>query len=264
MKRMIILILTIAFLALTACSEGDKPSTDELKTALIQSLPGHFEVNSFSVKATQNFGNKVEPDYGTRFQASVRTISDLYTKDTMKNGALFVRLHTATGKRTEIFGKIQSRLYQGSWRHSVQIDGNPVACLGIPLNQFSEGRVIIRGSDDEKKFHSEIEQKQAEQRKNIANAEKILVGKWRNEDGLSTCRSDGSWHKLWNNGNEGVFLWHMEGDLIRWTWKKYKRKNGEWKPMNGQTEYQQIVYIDSNRYTTKDKKGKISNSTRVQ
>ena len=247
-----------------ACSGKNEPSKSELKGSLIHNIPGYIDVKAFLVEASQNFGNKVEPNIGSRFKATVVSKVDLYKKDTVEKGIIFVQLSTTNENQTSIFGQIKSNFYQGAWRHKVSIEGNPITNLGIPLNQFSGGRVIIRGSEDEKEYIAEQERKQAELRKNIANAKKILVGQWRNEDGLSTCKSDGSWNKLWDKGSEGDFLWDVKGDYIEWSWKRYKPKNGEWKSRDAKTQREQIIYINNNRYSTKDKKGNINNSRHVQ
>ena len=185
MKSLITSVVIAAFVSviLVACSGENKPATSELKAALTQSMPGHVDLNSFSVQASQNFGNKVEPIYGSRFKATVSAMVDLYKIDKKDKGIAFARLVTRRGKQTEIFGKIMSKLYQGAWKHNIDIDGMSIPNLGIPLNKISDGRVIVRGSDEEKNYYAEIERKEkerraeierreAELRKNIANAEK--------------------------------------------------------------------------------------------
>lgn len=264
MRRSIIVIILSIFLLLPACSGGNKPSTSELKMALTQSLPGYLEIKSFSVKAMQNFGNKVEPDFGTRFQAILVTNSDLYFKDSAENDILFVRLQTPSNKTTEIFGKIESRLFQGSWRNSVSIEGDSISNLGLPLNQISGHQIIIRGSEEEKNYLAEIERKKEEQRKNLQNANTILIGQWRCNNNIFTFQSDGSCNALWNSGAETLFSWKSEGDWLPLTSKKYKPKGGGWGAAAGTTQREQIVYIDNNTFSTKAKDGEISTFTRIQ
>jgi len=249
---------------MSACSGENKPATSDLKKALTLQLPGHISLDSFSVEASQNLGNKVEPLYAVRFQAAVKAMVDLYKEDRSENGVRFISIVSDKGKKADIFGKITSRLYQGAWQHNFDIDGNPFAGLGAPLTQFSGGRVIILGSDEEKKYYAEIEQKQTEQRKNIANAEKILLGKWRDENSLTTYKSDGTSHTVWDNGQEQIRLWSIQGDLRVETIKKNKPSNGEWKAIEGKIERTaKIVYIDNNRFTINED-GKLWNATRVQ
>ena len=244
---------------MVACSGENKPTTNELKTTLTQNIPGHCKLNSFSVEASQNFGNKVEPVYGSRFKASIIAATDLYKKDKSNNEVVFVRLVTQKGKQTEIFGKITSKLYQGAWRHNIDIDGDPIHNLGLPLNQISAARVIIRGSDEEKKYYTKIEQKEKELREerkrkevelrnNIAITEKILIGSWRDNNSLLTYKSDGTYYVKFDSGGEAIRAWRVEGDLLIVTYKKKKTKNGKWETANGGYTGK-FIYIDQNKYT---------------
>jgi hypothetical protein len=267
MKQLIssVVIATFVSIILVACSGENKPATSELKTALVQNMPGHIELNSFSVQASQNFGNNVEPIYGTRFNATVIVLVDLYKTDKRDKEVTFVRLVTKKGKQTEIFGKITSKLYQGTWKHNINIDGTPILNLGVPLNQVSAGHVIIRGSDKEKKYYAEIERKEkerqaeikrkeAELRKNLANASKILIGTWRDENILGIYKANGTVHCKYDNGNECIYGWRIEGDMIYYTGKKYKKKNGRWKPNKSKSKAR-LLYIDKNRVITKGSGG---------
>jgi len=153
MRRWTVLIMATIYLSLLACS--NKPSKPELKTALIHAIPGYVEVKTFDLEAMQNLGNEVEPDYAVRFRATVANSTDLYKRDDVDAGVLFVRLATRTGTTTALFGKVRSVLYQGAWRNSVAIDGNPIENLGLPLNHFEANRIIVRGSDDEKRYNQD-------------------------------------------------------------------------------------------------------------
>lgn len=267
MKQIISSVVIAAFVSilLVACSGENKPATSELKATLTQGIPGHVDLNNFSVQASQNFGNKIEPIYGTRFNATVIALVDLYKTDKKDKEVTFVRLVTEKGKQTEIFGKITSKLYQGAWKHNIDIDGTPIRNLGIPLNQISDGRVIVRGSDEEKKYYAEIERKEkerraeikrkeAELRRNIANAEKILVGTWRDENSLVIYKNDGTLIRKRDRGSEKTKNWHIDSDIIVTETKMAKSKNGKWKQASG-TYRQKILYIDENRYITKDSGG---------
>jgi signal peptidase I len=144
-----IMIAIMTIVCFSGCSKNS-PSKEELKTALMQELPGYLEMHNFSVKAMQNLGNEVDPKYFSRFQATVRITGDLYKKDLMKDDILFLRRTTDSGTQAEIFGKIQSQLFQGGWKHHVELDGNPIANLGLPLNQFPDKRVIVNDNDNDR------------------------------------------------------------------------------------------------------------------
>ena len=264
MKQLItsVVIATLVSLIMVACSGENKPATSEMKAALTQSISGHVELNSFAIQASQNFGNKVEPIYGSRFNSTVSAMVDLYKIDKKDKGITFARLVTKRGKQTEVFGKITSKLYQGAWKHNIDIDGTPIRNLGVPLNQISAGRVIVRGSAEEKKYYAEIERKEKERRierereatelrKNIANAQNILVGTWRDKNSLCIYKSDSTVHIKFDKGSEEIQAWRVEGDMIYFTGKKYKKKNGKWQPGNYKG-IGRILYIDKNQYTIKE------------
>lgn len=234
-----------------SCSGDNKPANSDLKATLTHSLPSHIEINSFSIKASQNFGNKVEPIYASRFQASVVSLVDLYKIDKKDKKVIFVRLATEKGKEIEIFGKIKSRLYQGGWKHDIDIDGTPIRHLGVLLNQISAEHVIVRGSNEEKKHLAEIKRREAELRRNISNAKKIFVGTWRDENSLVTFKADGTYVVKFNNGNENYGKWNVVDDYISLKAEMLKYKDGKTKSLNV-TYKSQIIYIDKNRYTMKD------------
>ena len=265
MKKGVFLVLAFAALILCSCS-GDKPTTKDLKTALIETLPGFVELEDFKIKASQNFGNEVDPNYGSRFQAEIVTVTDLYKKDAVEHNVQFIHLSTTSGKKMDIFGKIQSALYQGSWKHDVQIDGNPIQNLGIPLNQFSSIRCIVRGSVEETDFYSEIKRKEEERiaaeakkaeelRNNIRNAENLFIGSWRAKHGLFKRNSDGTYTYKFDNGGEAFGNWYVEGDYLMTIQKGYKEFRGEGKePKIRYEKIEQkyiITYIDKNNYSIK-------------
>lgn len=153
-KLLIIAILPFFLLAFSWGS--NKPKESELKNALAQQIPGFVKVASFKIEALQNYGTEVEPRYRSRFKATIEAADNLYKVENKENDVLFVRLQTSKGKRADIFGKTTSILYQGTWQHSIEIDGNPISNLGGPLNLLSGGRVIVRGSKEEAAYLSEV------------------------------------------------------------------------------------------------------------
>ncbi len=136
-------------ISLLACSGENKPTTNELKTAYIQSIPNHVELKNFSIQAMQNYGTVDEPIYGSQFKATLITLVNLYKKVKSKKDVAFVRLVTEKGKQIEIFGKTTSRRFQGIWMHCIDTDGAPIAKLGVPFNKMSASRVVVQGSDEE-------------------------------------------------------------------------------------------------------------------
>ena len=144
----------------SACSfSSDEPKERDLKTGFKMELPGYLGLSDFDVKVLENLGNKVEPKWGSRFEAVVKPNVDLYVFDSKdQNGVTFVMLKTKQGKKIPVYGKYISVPYQGQWKHFVDVDGNPIQNLGDPIEQF-KGRVIIRGSDEEQNYYTELKEK---------------------------------------------------------------------------------------------------------
>ena len=263
MNRFVIFTLILTFFFIGGCSGSNAPSKSELKNFLITYLPGHLQVKDFSIDASQNFGNEIEPNYGSRFHATVSAVEESYVTDGRHHGVTFARLASEKGKETSIYGKIQSRLYQGMWQHDMDIDGNIISTLGVPLNQVSHGRVIIRGSEEEKEYFAEVNRKEAERiaeaerleaerrakkerekaelRENIANAKKLLVGTWGDFTGLFTLRreikSDGSWYCTIRGGSEQIGTWDVKDGLYIHKATKKRSGGGKWRPVNFNYEY---------------------------
>ncbi len=156
-----------------------------------------------------------------------------------------------------------SYLYQGKWRHKVHIDGNPFSGLGYPLNDIRGDRVIVSGSEEEKIYEEEIKQIQEEIarkeevfRKNLENAENILIGTWRSRSGLITFKKLGLFSIDYDDGSGSLGKWSFFGDTIRLEInRKRKHKNDTWIEAKARWSYL-ITYIDENNFTLVDEKDK--------
>ena len=256
MKSLKVLLTVLFLIVFVGCFGDNTPTSNELKSALIQEIVGYVEIENFSVQASQNLGNEVEPIILSRFKATVSTSIDLYNVDSKQSDVTFVRLNKSKETKIDVFGKITSKLYQGIWKHSIDIDGTPITNLGKPLNQISAVRIIIRGSDEEKHYYAEIKQKEIEHqreierkatelRKNLLHAENIIVGTWREkcdkQEGLMIYKKDGTFSGKWNNKDyEGI--WNIKGDILNVTYKGYE------------LEPTIIVDINNNYFKVKNKR----------
>lgn len=154
-------LVAIVFFAGSAAEAGN-PSRAELRNALHAHLPTFTRLNNFSVEASQNLGNEVDPVWGVRFNATVVTVEDLYVRSSSQNNVVFVSLLTKKNAVIKIFGQIRSHLYQGGWRHDFNIDGDPLSKIGLPLTRLSQGsRLIVRGSKEEVEYYANL-QKEAQ------------------------------------------------------------------------------------------------------
>ena len=146
----------VLFTFYTSAQAETKPSSKSLEQEIIWNLPGHVELKEFTLDASQNLGNEIDPLWGFRFHASVSIKTDLFDKLSSDDNVAFVRLVTKEGKKLEIYGKIYSKMYQGKWQNKIEIDGNAVLNLGIPKNQISGERIIVRGSEEEQQYYASI------------------------------------------------------------------------------------------------------------
>jgi hypothetical protein len=265
MKRLALLLVVLTYVTFAACSGGNEPSIAQLETAVVQRLPANVAVDSFSVDEMEQSGNDDAPEYGARFRATVRTLGDLYEKDSMENGVLFVRLNTPTGSTTEVVGRIRSRVYQGSWQHNVGIDGDPVADLGTPLDRFFGGRVIVRGSVEEKKFYAEAENKHAAPGEPMAAAARMLVGTWRDENSRCKYNPDGSFWEAGDSGIENKGRWRVQGDILQVEIDTQKQKDAdEWYPSDAKAIYKIIAVEDESYSIFNDETGNTYHGKRVR
>jgi hypothetical protein len=284
----------VVILLLAGCSKEPHPSKSDIEQSLTTQLPAFARVSSFSVDAMQNLGTQVEPAWNARFHATVKVTSDTFTPDGMDAGVIFVRAVKRDGEATEMFGKSISRLYAGTWRTSLEFDGQPIPALGMPESAFAPKKLIVCGSKAETDYLAEqaekrrqaiaaaqreteerraaamreAEQSRAaeeraieERRKMLANAPKLLIGTWRDENSLLTYFADGTRTGKYDNGDTNKSQWQVDGDILT-------RTNIEF---NGRLDtpgvsHSKIIKITSSQLTVKelDNGGKEWRATRVK
>ena len=251
--KAIVLIVMSTFLV--AWSFGDKkPKKSELKSAFKMELPGYVQLIDYDVEILENMGNKVDPRWGSRFKATVKSNVPLYilNEKDRKKSLTFVTLKSKQGSSTDVYGKVITTIYQGKWKHHFNIEGSPIQNMGAQLNTF-DGKVLVKGSKEEKEYFAAIEQKKEKLRQNIANAASILIGTWRDNNSACTFNSDGTMHVKFDNGKESMRTWRVDGDILTKTQVKEK-VNGQWKDKS-YTLKDRLIYIDQNSYTIKGRSG---------
>ena len=241
-------VLFIATLFLSACSREPQPTKSDIEQALTTLLPAFSRVTSLSVDAIQNLGTKVEPDWNARFHATIKVTSDTFVvvDEGTDSEVTFVQLIKREGEATEIFGKSVSRLYAGSWRTSLNFEGEPIPALGMPQSAFRK-KVIVRGSKSETDYlakqeekwrlamastQREMEERRAaetraaeqnrlaeervneENRRMLDDAPKLLIGTWRDENSLSTYLTNGTVTLKFDGGATEKTTWSIDGDII--------------------------------------------------
>lgn len=224
LQRLSIFLLCIL---LNACSNKLEPSEDELEATLEQSLPGYFSLYDFEIEVSQNLGNEVDPVYSTRFQATVKTKEDLFSIVEGGKDFVLVAEKTEKGAKTEVYGKITSKLFQGKWQSTLNIEGNPFSNTGTPKSQISGGQVLVAGSS-EAEAHLEHLRKEAEARlenlrKEAENLKNSFVGRWITQNGGDwyDYNSDDSFvYTSLGNGERSYGHWLIHDGVLILTWSK--------------------------------------------
>lgn len=134
---------------------SDKPEKGDIRNSFEMSLSSYLSLEDFEVDILENLGNKVDPRWGSRFKATVRTRVDSYLPEREGEKILFVRLHASKGQSVDVYGKAYSKVYQGGWNHSFEIEGKPIENLGLPLDNYGGKRVVVIGSQEEKHYLEE-------------------------------------------------------------------------------------------------------------
>lgn len=159
------IILLLSSVTLLACSSGeDKPSSDEIKSGISIRLPKYIQLENIEIEKQQNVGNEIEPEWGTRIKATVKTKYPLFSLDFLDKDrkVSFISLKTEKGTESDVYAKVYSRLFQGNWKHRVEIDGKPFNNLGKQRHQFfidrygEDQRVLVRGSEEESDYLSQF------------------------------------------------------------------------------------------------------------
>ena len=216
------------------------PSKSELSQSLAMQLPSFLSVESFGIQASQNTGTQVEPVYETRFSATIKINEDTYVEAGKENNVLFVLPQKKSQDTVKVFGKTTSKLYAGTWKTSISLDGEPLMSIGKPLGAFSAQRVIVKGSPEETQYRAEVqktaeearlvqEKKRGEEQKAteearlvqekkeqqriefIRKASQILVGRWRDENSVTTLNKDRTGQVKYDNGEiRKILEWCVE------------------------------------------------------
>jgi hypothetical protein len=167
----------IALLAVAACSGEAGPSEKEIKNQFAALMPAHFDVESFDVKASQNAGTEVEPEWKSRFTAELELNAPTYNLDRVLSGVEgvfggvvpFLKQAAKKGEKRTVYGTATSRLVAEKWETKWQVEEDSTLEVGKSLEEWGP-KAIVTGSPEEKKFLQAQEQK-------IDQAVASLVGK---------------------------------------------------------------------------------------
>jgi hypothetical protein len=229
---------------------AEKPSKSDIKNSYEMSLPGYLTLVDFEVDIIENLGNKVDPRWGSRFRASVKTRVESFVIDREEADALFVSLKTSKGEQVDVYGKAYSTLYQGGWTHTYEMEGKPIENMGIPLDSYSGKRVILTGSKEAESYiaQASVEAVTPESTSNptaneVADNHQIsldnhLLGTWAeicggwkgnityHEKGRIAMEADGKIiNGTWRATNDSIIV-HYENEK-EYTWKILKMKQDE-------------------------------------
>jgi hypothetical protein len=130
------------------------PAHDELRSRFATELPANLKVVAFDIQASENIGNKVEPNFRTRFSARIQLTADTFLPASTEQNVLIVVRHLESGHNRDVFGVADSTVSGGAWATRFRLDADVLRSLGQPHDSFyaQAKRVVVRGSPDEAVF----------------------------------------------------------------------------------------------------------------
>lgn len=250
-------IAILSILIFAGCSSENKPSNSELEKAFTMEIPSYFKVTNFDVEHLGNIGDKLDPEIGSRFEATAKSKVPLF-KVTIHDTDLdvvFVKQINKKGVKVSIFGKIRSSSFQGSWRHKIDIDGDPFKNKGNHLSviqeHFSE-KVILEDSEEEKEFTKQVRLDTIEN-----SVSKLFIGKWVSEDVSITLNKDRTFH-LYQDDVECHAKWELHAPedatdtlkAIILTYKQCRERSEEqWGSIDPEDSVFAITYLSGKKMT---------------
>jgi hypothetical protein len=157
-------------------SGSSMPSSDDLKNHLMFSIPTHWTVGGMNIIASMNQGTEAAPEVLSRFEGSLILRKDTYVKDGSVNGVTILKQVGKSGDVKEIYGTAQSKRTGSSWKSRFDFESDPTKQYGQPVGKFS-GKVVLKGSDEEKQLMAVAAKKQVEAEAKKQAAEKAKAAK---------------------------------------------------------------------------------------
>lgn len=139
-----------------AAAAQDAPTTDDIAPPFAPHVPAGWTVEEIVIDAQENYGTQVEPDMRTRFRAIVTSESATFESTGELEGAVLLRPVLEAGEQRTFYGMATSVLHSGKWETTLELENNPTAATGSPIDAFS-GRRIILGSEEETDFREQLE-----------------------------------------------------------------------------------------------------------
>lgn len=133
----------------------------ELAAALGGEISGLWRLEQVTIEATANTGTIVEPVIRTRWNVKLALNQDTFIKDGDDGPIIFVRAVAKAGLEKFLYGTSTAKLFAGSWQTTLEIQNREVlGNVGVPAAQMA-GRIIVRGSDEEKAYWDQRERETA-------------------------------------------------------------------------------------------------------
>ena len=101
-----------------------------------------------------------------------------------------------------------------------------------------------------------LQELQPSLREKNASTKNLLIGTWRDNNSRYTLTSDGKMHIIFDNGNETICSWDIDGDIFITSevGGNHKNKNGEWlgQGKNPKVLRNKIISFDENNFVIKN------------
>lgn len=186
------IVVILLALLLGSCSKEQGPGKADLESSLTAQVPKFVTVRDFTIEASENVGDKVDPNYKTRFRAKLQVTEDTFTEDMTQGEVLLLTPIKKIGDTIDVFGKSESKLRNGKWETNTNLDESPFEKIGNPLSAFSASKIIINGTAEEKEFRAAVERSAQATRQAIEARRSLVVDALKGDkplDGVAYCEN---------------------------------------------------------------------------
>ena len=158
----------LVVLSLAACSKaGDGPTEKDISNALALKLPAGIEVDDLDIQVSENMGNKVEPDYETRSNVTLKLTDDFY--QVVRHVLDKDVVHKTFSKGQTIDGTLITDATMQGDHWNITFKRMDVANVtGTPGRQFAPNSYVLDDSSDYKALLQKQAQQEADQAKEAA------------------------------------------------------------------------------------------------
>lgn len=162
------LALILALPLMSACGGPDGPGEEPVTRAVLEELGDGWELDDFTVEASENIGDEVEPVWKMRFRTDAELEDAVYQADPGGDyaGATMMERVADEGREAELYGVAEGRVSEGEWEVDVDFQTD-VSDLPSGLTRDSMEALVAMVADSLRNSSNERLQKVLEMRKEL-------------------------------------------------------------------------------------------------